>query len=56
MKKDYYIRPMHAYSVLNVDRENKTMDIVNPWNTAQYVTITFDEFKKYFAAVNVVSV
>ncbi len=50
--KDKLIHGAHAYSVLNVDRVNQTIDIVNPWNTSQYITISFSEFMKYFSAVN----
>ena len=43
----------HAYSVLDIDKEKQTIDLINPWNTAQYVTLSFDEFKKYFNSSNV---
>lgn len=41
----------HAYSVLGADTVNKTVNVVNPWNTTQYTTLSFDEFKKYFNAI-----
>lgn len=43
----------HAYSVYDIDKENETIDLINPWNTAQYITLSFDEFKKYFSDIDV---
>lgn len=54
--KSKLIDSAHAYSIKSVDKKAKTIDVVNPWNTAQYVTITFDEFKKYFNMMNVCEV
>lgn len=51
--KDKLICGRHAYSVLKVDKDNKTIDIVNPWNTATHSTITFDQFKCLFNALNI---
>lgn len=43
----------HAYSIMDVNKNAKTINVVNPWNTAQYTTLTFDEFKNYFDTINV---
>ena len=53
LDQDKLIHGAHAYSVLNIDRTNQTIDIVNPWNTAQYTTISFKEFMDYFCVINV---
>ncbi len=53
LNKDKLIHGRHAYSVLNVDKLNQTIDIVNPWNTAQYTTISFKEFLEYFDTLNI---
>lgn len=44
----------HSYSILNIDEANKTVAVVNPWNTASFVNLTFDEFFEYFNKFNVV--
>lgn len=46
----------HAYSVLGIDSENKTVRVVNPWNSAQCSVISFDEFNKYFDVLNVAKI
>jgi len=49
------IRGSHAYSVYKIDKKNETISLINPWNTAQYVTLTFDEFKKYFSDIDILT-
>jgi len=56
LDKSKLIHSQHAYSIRNINKNAQTIDIVNPWNTASYVTITFDEFKKYFSALNAASI
>lgn len=46
----------HAYSILKVDNENETIDIVNPHNCSAYTTISFEEFKKYFSSVDMIRI
>lgn len=58
----YYMDPQkrfvqcHAYSITAVDSQSRTLRIVNPHDTAklQY-TLTFDDFFKFFGAVEVTS-
>ena len=53
--KDKLIHGQHAYSVLGVDKENRTINVVNPWNTATRSAITFEQFKYWFDALNIAS-
>ncbi len=45
----HLISSQHAYRIHSFDCEKKTISIVNPWNTAHIITISFEEFKKYFS-------
>ncbi len=56
LDKDRLICGKHAYSVLGVDEKNKTVKVVNPWNTAQYVTLSFEDFMEYFNAASLVKI
>ena len=56
LDKTKLIHSGHAYSIKNVNRNTQTIDVVNPWNTAQYTTLSFDEFKKYFSMINVTEI
>ena len=38
----------HAYSVGNINRDRKTIEIINPHNTKIRDIITWDEFSKHF--------
>lgn len=53
---DKLIAPSHAYSINRIDREKETIFIVNPWNSASEVEISFDEFRKYFCSVNIAEI
>lgn len=46
----------HAYSILSINEANKTVAVVNPWNTASFANLTFDEFFEYFDTFNVVKI
>lgn len=52
--KEKGIVTSHAYSLLNLDKKNKTINLINPWNTSAFITIAYDEFKKYFSAIEIV--
>ena len=56
LDKSKLIHSCHAYSIKGVDKATKTIDVVNPWNTAQYITLSFDEFEKYFSTINVAQI
>ena len=47
------IYPGHAYSIHGVDKNAKTIDVVDPYDTSQYVTLTAEEFNKCFTKVQV---
>ena len=46
---DYGVNPNHAYCIEKIDPQNKTVTIINPYNTLYYTTITYEQFKDYFA-------
>lgn len=54
--KDKLIHGGHAYSILGVDKEKQIIQVVNPWNTAQSTTLSFEEFKNYFNGICVAQV
>lgn len=41
----------HAYAVSNIDKVNKTVTVVNPWNTTVGHTMSYDEFSKIFGVI-----
>ena len=42
----------HAFSITSVDLKSRTLQIVNPWNTASSRhNLSFDEFFKYFGSL-----
>lgn len=38
----------HAYSISNIDSENELVTIVNPWNTAEEITVNYENFFQNF--------
>lgn len=50
---DYGVNPNHAYCIEKIDPQNKTVTIINPYNTLYYTTITYEQFKDYFASLAV---
>lgn len=48
--------PGHAYSVARVNPKEKTMVLVNPWDTTKPIELTFDQFKGSFSAVSSVRI
>ncbi len=51
--EDKWICTKHAYNIHRVDKDAKTIDVINPYNTSQYVTLTAEEFNKYFNSLYV---
>lgn len=43
----------HAYRIDSFDLNNKTISIVNPWDTSKIVVLTFEQFMKFFDTINV---
>jgi hypothetical protein len=39
----------HSYAVKSIDKENKTITIVNPWNTTKPIVMTFNQMKGTFS-------
>lgn len=42
--------PGHAYSVSEVNSENRTVTLANPWDTSEPIELTFDQFKETFSS------
>lgn len=49
---DYDLYSGHHYGVESVDKNNKIVSIVNPYNTAQKVDITYEQFEDYFGSMD----
>jgi len=45
----------HAYSVKSVDKYRQIVVVVNPHNTSQSITLTYDQFMRAFATVEAVN-
>ncbi len=43
----------HAYGIKHIDDRNQTIEIVNPHNTKNSITINWNEFSQYFDYLNV---
>lgn len=41
----------HAYRIESINKDKKTISIINPWDTSKTVELTFDQFKKLFERV-----
>jgi len=54
--KDRLIYGGHAYSIRSIDKENKTISLINPWNSAQNIDISFREFGWWFDALNIAEI
>lgn len=51
-----FLAKRHAYSVSSVDRQEKTITLVNPWNTSKSLRFTFDQFKENFSGLGAVRI
>ena len=49
--KDIYAP--HAYSLKNIDKENRTVTLINPWQNGVEITYTYDEFIQFFSVITV---
>ena len=55
MDKKYRFIGEHAYSVGNIDAQNRLIEIINPHNTKKSEVISWDEFKQYFDVVTTIN-
>lgn len=44
-----FLVPNHVYSITNVDKDKKIINLVNPWDTSKTINLTFDQFKNSFS-------
>lgn len=51
-----FLAKRHAYSVSNIDRQEKTITLVNPWDTSKSLKFTFDQFKENFSGLGAVRI
>ena len=43
---EYGISPNHAYSIESIDKQNKTVNVINPWYSGVVIKIPYDVFLK----------
>ena len=41
----------HAYSVQSIDKENRTITVINPWNGGVIQTLSYEDFLKEFVKI-----
>lgn len=46
----------HAYSISDVDAKRKIISLANPWDTSEFINLTFDQFKENFSALNAIRI
>lgn len=51
LDEDFNVYSSHSYSVCDINPEEKTVTISNPWNTGEWVKMSYDKFKKNFASL-----
>ena len=49
-RKKFTLAPNHAYRIDSIDKANRTVSIVNPWDTSKVVKLTFEQYEKYFGS------
>lgn len=50
---EYNLYSDHAYSICGINPEEKTITVSNPWNTAEWVKMSYDKFKENFTQLYV---
>ena len=50
---EYGVTPKHAYCIEKIDSQNKTVTIINPYNSLYCMTLSYDQFTQYFASLSV---
>lgn len=50
---EYGVTPNHAYCIEKIDSQNKTVTIINPYNSLYCMTLSYDQFTQYFASLAV---
>lgn len=50
---EYNLYSDHAYSISEVNPKEKTITVSNPWNTAEWVKMSWDKFKENFTQLYV---
>lgn len=50
--QDYDLYSGHIYGIESVDKKNKIISIVDPYNTSQKVDITYEQFEEHFGAMD----
>jgi hypothetical protein len=53
---EYGVHPKHAYAVENIDTKNKTVTIINPYNSLYTSTISYEQASKYLSTISVIEI
>lgn len=48
--------PGHAYSISEVEPENKMITLANPWNTSKPIKLSFRQFKETFSGIEAIRI
>lgn len=56
MGSDKFLVPGHAYSLVNVDKERRVINLANPWDTSKSFKLTFGQFKQVFHALRAIRI
>lgn len=54
--EDWGIIERHSYAIERIDKKNKTVTIVNPYNTLYMAVLSYDDFIKYFPDISGIDV
>ena len=54
-KRAKYVAESHAYRIESIDTENRTISLINPWNTSKVITLSYEDFGFYFNSIRAVN-
>ena len=52
---DFYISPHHAYAIKNYDSSNRTITLINPYNSSDSLTMNVEDIEQYNATLDSLS-
>ncbi len=54
MKIGYGVTSKHAYAIENIDKENRTVTLINPYNSLYTTTLSYEDFAVHFLTLSVI--
>ena len=54
--REYGISSKHAYAIENIDPENRTVTVINPYNSLYNAKISYEDFAEHFVSLSVCEV